>query len=155
MSYHRIFVDGHSMIYGWSELECVHRRAPQKAREQLLGLMIQFQDATHIPVTLVFDGGNRVKPSTEPTSPQPLELLYSEPGETADAVIERRVAARERGTTVLVITNDRVEKLTVEGFGAETMSAESFGDWIGRERQQFSGRLEDIHRRAAKYRKLQ
>jgi predicted RNA-binding protein with PIN domain len=155
VSYHRIFVDGHSVIHGWPELVRIHRRASQKAREELLTLLIQFQDATHIPVTLVFDGGKRMKPSTEPTSLQPLELLYSEPGETADAVIERRVAALERGTKVVVVTNDRVEQMTVESFGAEAMSAESFVDWIERERQQFGHRLEAIHRRAAKYRKFQ
>lgn len=155
MSYHRIFVDGHSVIHGWPELAEVHRRTPQKAREQLLRQLTQFQDATHVPVTLVFDGGKRLKPSTEPTSLQPLELLYSEPGATADAVIERRVAERVRGTKVLVVTNDRVERLTVEGFGAETMSVESFIDWVEREERQFGRRLDAVHKQAARYRKFQ
>jgi predicted RNA-binding protein with PIN domain len=150
----RIFVDGHSVIYAWPELTQFQRRMPQRAREELVARLTQFQDATHIPVTLVFDGGKRAKAASEETSAAGVELLYSEPGETADAVIERRVAARARGTRVLVITNDRVEQRTVESFGAETMSAANFADWVEREQRQFGLRVAEIHKKARPFRKF-
>ena len=154
MDFQRIFVDGHSVIFAWPELSDLHRNAPQRAREELLALLTRFQDATHIPLTLVFDGGKRAKPSTDPPGSGELELVYSAPGETADAVIERRVGARERGIRVLVVTNDRIEQLTVESFGAETMSADNFADWMEREARQFGRRVTEIHKLARNFRKF-
>ena len=154
MGYDRVIIDGHSLLFAWPELRRLHQRTPQRARQELVAILTQFQDATHIPVTLVFDGGKRVKRSAEPESSEGVELLYSEPGQTADAVIERRVGARERREKVLVVTNDRIEQLTVESFGAETMSAELFADWVGREAREFGHRLADVRHKARAFRKF-
>lgn len=154
MSYEQIFVDGHSIIFAWDDLRKLHQRSPQKAQNELIATLTRFQDATHVPVTLVFDGGKRVKPSAKGAAPGGVELLYSEPGETADAVIERQVAARAKDAKVLVVTNDRVERITVEGFGAETMSAENCADWVERELRQFGRRMDDLHKQARGYQKF-
>lgn len=154
MSYDRIFVDGHSVVHAWPELHAVHRRNAQRAQGELISLLTRFQDSIRVPVTLVFDGGRRRKPSAHPGTPSGVELLYSEPGETADAVIERFVAGLPRGAKALVVTNDRVEQMTVESFGAETMSAENFADWIEREQRQFGRRLEGVRKEARKYQKF-
>lgn len=154
MDYERIYVDGHSLIFAWPELTKLHRRSPQLAREQLVSQLTRFQDAIHLPVTVVFDGGKRVRSAPREPSTAPLDITYSEPGETADAVIERRVGAHRRGSRLLVVTNDRVEQLTVEAMQAETMSAESFAEWLERESARFDRHLDEIHRKARRYRKF-
>jgi hypothetical protein len=154
VSYERIFVDGHSVLFAWDGLRMLHQRSPQKAQNELISVVTRFQDAIHVPVTLVFDGGKRAKPSAKDATSAGVELLYSEPGETADAVIERRVAARPKDTKVLVVTNDRVEQITVEATGAETMSAENFADWIEREQRHFGRRMDVIHKQARRYQKF-
>jgi hypothetical protein len=154
VSYERIFVDGHSVLFAWDDLRKLHERSPQKAQNELIATLTGFQDAIHVPVTLVFDGGKRTKPSGKDAAPAGVELLYSDPGETADAVIERRVAECAKEAKMLVVTNDRVERITVESFGAETMSAENLADWIEREQRQFGRRMDDIHKQARRYQKF-
>jgi predicted RNA-binding protein with PIN domain len=153
VSYHRIFVDGHSVIFAWPELRTIHQRAPQEAQNRLRDVLTQFQDAIQTPVTLVFDGGKRRKASGE-SAPAGVELRYSAPGETADAVIERCVAGREPGTKVLVVTEDRIERTAVEGSGAETMSAENLAGWIEREQKEFGRRLGAVRKQAGQYQKM-
>lgn len=154
MNYCQIYVDAYSVIYAWPDLRALHRRSPQRARDELVGILIQLADSTHTSMAIVFDGGRRAKPSTDRPHVHKIEIIYSEPGETADAVIERRVAAHGRRERVLVVTNDRVERMTVEGFGAETMSAEALADWVQRERSHLKRRLDQLHRDAGKYRKF-
>jgi len=154
VEYAHVYIDAYSVIYAWPDLMAAHRRSPPRARAELVGRLTQLADSTHLPVTVVFDGGRRTKPSTDRPLVHRMEVRYSEPGETADAVIERRVAAHGRSERVLVVTNDRVEQMTVESFGAETMSAQGLAEWIERERATLERSLDRLHGEARGYRKF-
>jgi len=51
-----LIVDGHSIIFAWSELRKLHARRPSLAREALIKELRQYQDWTGVNVAVVFDG---------------------------------------------------------------------------------------------------
>src|SRR5262249_14919529 len=60
---------------------------------------------TGADVTCVFDGSDR--PPVMPSPPRGLRVLFSQPGETADEVIRRLVAAEPAGRPVVVVSTDK------------------------------------------------
>lgn len=140
-----LVVDGHSVIYAWPALRSLHTRQPAIAREELIQLLAQVHDAGRWRVTLVFDG---VKGKPEKRRPNELVVFYSAQGQTADAVIERLVAASGRAPEIVVVTADEAEKRTVEALGATTASP----DWLELECQgekdNLDRRLRQVHQKA-------
>jgi predicted RNA-binding protein with PIN domain len=60
---------------------------------------------TGAEVTCVFDGGDR--PPVMPSPPRGLRVLFSPPGESADELIRRLVAAEPAGRPVVVVSTDK------------------------------------------------
>lgn len=60
---------------------------------------------THAEVTCVFDGADVDAPASK--APRGVRVLFSEPGETADELIVRLVAAEPSGRSVVVVTSDQ------------------------------------------------
>ncbi len=126
MSERWVLVDGYSVLHAWPKLRRAAGRSLEQQRDALVRVLRQFGDARQFRVTVVFDG-YAAKRRPEKTEPTPgVEVLFSEAGKTADDVIERLVgSANDRGR-ILVVTSDRMERHTVEGFGAQSMDAELF-----------------------------
>ena len=84
----RILVDGYSLLHQWPELAEGAPRHSEAARDALIELLTQYQDASGTPVTIFFDGrGNRrTKPKNE--SAGTVEVIFSATGQTADALME-------------------------------------------------------------------
>ncbi len=117
-----LIVDGHSIIFGWSDLRKAHSRSPAIGRHILVKLLAEYQDFTGTHVVAVFDGkGER---SAECEEPAPIQVFYSGSGQTADDVVERLVARYARERDITVATSDMVEQQTVSSFGALCISAE-------------------------------
>src|SRR4051812_49323797 len=94
-------VDGHSVIFAWPELRKLHQRRNLLAREELIKILTAYQDASGIRVVVVFDGqGSKIG---DETTPGGIQVFYAARGQTADAVIERLVAAygKEHDLTVV------------------------------------------------------
>ena len=70
MSLVRILVDGFSLLHGWPELVPGQPRHSVTARDTLVMVLTQYQDACGTPITIVFDGRgpHRSGPKTEPGS---------------------------------------------------------------------------------------
>ena len=121
-----VVVDGYSVLYAWPGLRKKAGRSLEKQRNALIALLRQYADQTGQRVTVVFDGyGAKHKPSpAEPVSG--VEVVFSESGKTADDSIERLVAQAAQPQQMVVVTSDNVERQTVEGLGAMSLSAESF-----------------------------
>lgn len=117
-----LLVDGHSVIFAWSELSALHRRRTSSAREELVRRLTQYQDASGIRVVVVFDGKG-VKPG-EATEPGGIQVFYSKSGQTADAIIERLCARYAKEHELTVATDDNMERQTALSFGASTVSSE-------------------------------
>ena len=123
----RILVDGYSLLHGWPSLASGIARHSAAAREELIFVLQQYQDAIGTPITIVFDGQGP-SPQTDaelPSTPR-LEVLYSKSGQTADDIIER-VAHRLRPYgEFLVVTDDYAERDTVLTLGGMASSCQNF-----------------------------
>ena len=121
----RILVDGYSLLHNWPELAAGASRHSETARDALVELLQQYQDACGTPVTIFFDGrGARRKPKNE--SGTAVEVLFSSAGQTADDLIERAAHRFQPYGEVLVVTDDFAERDTVSGFGGSVASCGNF-----------------------------
>jgi predicted RNA-binding protein with PIN domain len=134
-----LIVDGHSVIFGWPELQAMHSRHREAARELLVRRLTNFQDQSGIRVVLVFDGkGGRVSEATEKGG---IQVFYSSTGTTADDLIERLVAKYAGKRHLTVATSDRMERQTVYAFGADSISADTLREWLERAEKDFARTL--------------
>ena len=53
----RVLVDGYSLLHFWPELAQGKPRHSFYARDALVSVLTQYQDASGMPVTVIFDGG--------------------------------------------------------------------------------------------------
>jgi uncharacterized protein len=121
----RILVDGYSLLHHWPELAPGKPRYSMEARDELIRILTLYRDATHTPITIVFDGAGKTHDTAFPSTPD-LEILYSRDGKTADQVIERvAVRMREFGE-VLAVTDDYAERDTVFFHGGLASSCSNF-----------------------------
>ncbi len=102
-----------------------------EARERLVRCLTQYQDATGIPVTVVFDHhANAKRFSVDPSQKDGIEVLYAGGGKTADALIERITERLLPYGDVLVVTEDMAERSTVSSLGAMTRACSLFFEEI-------------------------
>lgn len=122
----RILIDGYSLLHSWPELAPGVPRHSEQARDALVEMLTHYQDASHTPVTVFFDGQGprRSKPKNE--SGSPVEVLFSNSGQTADDLIERAALRFQDYGEVLVVTDDRAERDVVGGFGGSVAGCANF-----------------------------
>jgi uncharacterized protein len=139
----RILIDGYNLIYAWQRCSKFRRNqgcsllhkwpelAPGKprysmeARDELIRVLTLYRDATHTPITIVFDGAGKTANSQFPSTPD-LEILYSRSGQTADQIIERVAVRMAAYGEVLAVTDDFAERDTVFYHGGMSSSCASF-----------------------------
>ena len=143
-----LVVDGHSVIFAWSDLRRLHDQNRAAARKALLDRLGHLHDTTEWRVTVVLDGKlgtTKPDPARKPTD---MVVSYATADQTADSIIERLVSASGQAAKILVVTADEAEKLTVVSLGASTASPE----WLRRELDmsgaKFADQLEKVHRSA-------
>ncbi len=122
----RILVDGYSLLHQWPELAPGAPRHSARAREALVARLTEYRDATHVPITIVFDGQGAPAGTPRPHSTREVEVLFSSGNKTADMVIERAAFRFREFGPVLVITDDHAERDTVTGFGGLASSCATF-----------------------------
>jgi uncharacterized protein len=117
-----LIVDGHSIIFAWPELQRLHARRSELARETLIKQLRDYQDWTGVRVVVVFDGkGKRIDATSHRGE---VQIFYSRGGQTADAIIERLASKYAKRFELMVATSDSMEGETVEACGAEWISPE-------------------------------
>jgi predicted RNA-binding protein with PIN domain len=122
----RILIDGYSLLHSWPELAPGAARHSATARDALIAKVTQYRDATHTPITIIFDGqGAPAGTPKQPSGPE-LEILYSKAGKTADDMIERVTYRMRPYGQVLVITDDYAERDTVISLGGFALSCAAF-----------------------------
>jgi predicted RNA-binding protein with PIN domain len=122
----RILVDGYSLLHKWPELAEGAPRHSETARDALVEMLQQYQDASGTPVTVFFDGRGRRKTKPKNESGSAVEVLFSSAGQTADDLIERAAHRFQAYGEVLVVTDDFAERDTVSGFGGSVASCGNF-----------------------------
>ena len=122
----RILVDGYSLLHGWPELAEGSPRHSEAARDALVEMLTQYQDANGTPVTIFFDGRGARRTKPKNNSGKSVEVLFSNAGQTADDLIERAAVRFQPYGEVLVVTDDFAERDTVSGFGGSVASCGNF-----------------------------
>ncbi len=122
----RILVDGYSLLHNWPELAEGAARHSEAARDALVEMLEQYQDACGTPVTIFFDGRGARKSKPKNQSANAVEVLFSNAGQTADDLIERAAHRFQPYGEVLVVTDDFAERDTVSGFGGSVASCGNF-----------------------------
>jgi uncharacterized protein len=118
-----LIVDGHSVIFAWSELRKLQSQRSSLAREVLVKRLRDYQDWTGVRVVVVFDGqGIKIETTSDPGD---VQVFYSRTGQTADAIIERLASKYAKRFELVVATSDSMEGETVEACGAEWISPEA------------------------------
>jgi predicted RNA-binding protein with PIN domain len=122
----RILVDGYSLLHNWPELAPGRPRHSEAARDELVHILTRYQDAVGTPITVFFDGaGARPGVPKQPTT-KPVEVLFSQAGQTADQMIERAAHRFQPYGEVLAVTDDNTERDVVIGLGGQASSCLNF-----------------------------
>ena len=122
----RILVDGYSLLHSWPELAEGLPRHSEAARDALVEMLTQYQDACGTPITIFFDGRGARRTKPKNTAGKSVEVLFSNAGQTADDLIERAAHRFQAYGEVLVVTDDYAERDMVTGFGGSVASCANF-----------------------------
>ena len=139
-----LIVDGHSVIFAWPELRRLHRRRTALARDELVKILTEYQDASGVRVVAVFDG--KGAETSDDSAPGGIQIFYSSSSQTADEIIERLVAKYAAKHEITVATSDLLEQQTVSTFGAVPISAELLREFVDEAGRDLARRLKQ-HRR--------
>jgi uncharacterized protein len=142
MRIEHILVDGYSIMHQWTELKPARLQSLATGRQALIHLLTQFHDADGRALTVVFDG--RSLPRGGEATRTSIQVVFSKDGQTADAVIERIIGQSPKPQSFLVATDDYAEQNVVEGFGAQTISAQGFHSMVQAEVSDLSQTLETL-----------
>ncbi len=120
-----VLVDGYNVIRRDPALARLERISLERARDTLLACINGSLQFRHDEVTVVFDGANSVEAgvwSARTFRRGRVRVVFSPPGESADAVLQRMAAAAPRDT--LVVTDDREIRDSVAraGVGSTNMT---------------------------------
>jgi len=122
----RILVDGYSLLHNWPELAPGKPRHSAAAREELVAILTQYQDAAGTPITIFFDGSGAPAGVPKNESTRAVEVLFSKAGQTADDMIERATHRFQPYGEVLAVTDDHAERDTVIALGGTASSCLNF-----------------------------
>jgi predicted RNA-binding protein with PIN domain len=148
MSARYLVIDGHSVIFAWTDLRQLHDQNRAAARKALADRLQHLHDTTDWRVTLVLDGKLGTAIPLRQRKPTDMVITYASADQTADSIIERLVAVSGKAGQILVITADEVERLTVESLGASAASPSWLRQELAMEDAMFSGELDRVHRSA-------
>ena len=126
-----LLVDGYNIIGAWSSLKQNRDRyGLEAAREELIESLINYAAMVTYQTKVVFDAHYQNTPSHSQDYTPLVSAYYTSFAETADTYIEKFCAAFKRNqqehnkSRIIVATSDRVQQLTVAGYGAEWLSAQ-------------------------------
>lgn len=118
-----MIVDGYNIIGSWPALVELKNESLELARDQLVGMLKEFQSFTGMQVIVVFDA-HMSSGARKEYKVGNVQVVFSKEGETADERIERIVYEMEkRAAHIYVATSDQVEQQITFGEGALRISA--------------------------------
>lgn len=112
----------HLVVDGYNVTKTGYGTLPLSTqRDRLVQSLGALAARTRAEVTCVFDGADR--PPVMPGSPRGVRVLFSRPGDTADDLIRRLVAAEPQGRPLVVVSSDREVADGVRRSGAYPIAA--------------------------------
>jgi uncharacterized protein len=131
-----VLVDGYNIVGAWAELKQAQAdRGLEEARRELVIMLTGFASYHAYDLQVVFDAQYQDLPGTREVVTQFLSVHYTSSGQTADTYIEKTCADFRQDTRkfeqrLIVATNDRAQRLTVIGYGAEWLSADRLANEV-------------------------
>jgi uncharacterized protein len=129
MTVRELIVDGYNIVHAWPELSPLIRSGRgEEARRKLIGLLAEYSAASGERVTVVFDAHGRARDRGAGELIDGVTVVFGNSTQTADHVIERRVAiasARGDARMVTVATGDRLQRDLVMAMGAAVIGPEA------------------------------
>ncbi|WP_088242282.1 NYN domain-containing protein [Calothrix rhizosoleniae] len=126
-----LLVDGYNIIGAWSCLKKTRDTAGlEAARWELVEALISYSAFENYQTKIVFDAHYQNTSSNHQIITGNVSVYYTEFEQTADTYIEKSCAslrheiAQSLISRVIVATSDRAQQLTVQGYGAEWLSAQ-------------------------------
>lgn len=119
-----LIIDGYSLLHRFDPRGARRPAGLTMARQRLVRLIEETAAGQAGRVTVVFDG--REHGGGEGYESPAVQVLFSPPGRTADAVIERLVHESPTPDGIVVVSSDRLERQTVSACGAHTVSCSDF-----------------------------
>jgi len=123
MSY---LIDGYNVIYADDELAKLMKDGLlERAREELMRLLVQFKAATGQKVSVVFDGSSPYG-GLSSDARMGIRMIFSRKPEKADDIIMEEIVRESNPAQLMVVSSDReIQKQAME-FRAQTLDADSF-----------------------------
>lgn len=131
-----LLVDGYNIVGAWDSLRlCRDRDGLEAAREQLIADLINYSAFQGFDTQIIFDAQYQETRRVAEVITQNLSVYYTDFGQTADTYIEKSCAQfrndiRKFNHRLIVATSDRAQQLTVQGYGAEWMSAQRLSNEV-------------------------
>ncbi|RCJ41961.1 RNA-binding protein [Nostoc minutum NIES-26] len=126
-----LLVDGYNIIGAWPCLKKTRDRdGLEAARWELVEAMTNYSAFRGYETQIVFDAQYHNASSNKEIITELLSIHFTDFGQTADTYIEKVCASLRPHITpsqvsrVIVATSDRAQQLTVQGYGAEWLSAQ-------------------------------
>jgi len=125
-----LLVDGYNVIGLWPRIrEICNFYGLETARRDLIEALVNYSASQDLNTRIVFDSQYQYTSTTKEIITDKLSVHYTEFGQTADTYIEKACANLRQEvhlsrSRLIVATSDRVQKLTVIGYGAEWMSSQ-------------------------------
>ncbi len=146
-----LLVDGYNIIGAWPCLKKTSDNVGlEDARNELLEALVSYSAFTGYQTQVVFDAHFQRNGTNEEVVTKLVTALYTDFGQTADTYIEKLCASLRQKVSqrllsrVVVATSDRAQQLTVQGYGAEWISAKQLCDEVEatvcRTRQKYKSR---------------
>lgn len=118
-----ILIDGHNLI---GQMKTISLADPDD-EEQLIERLVTYQRRRRRKITVVFDAGAHVGPSSEyEQRTAGVRIIYARPGQRADDVICRIVRDSSDRRGWLVVSSDRAVQAEVRYLGASIIAADQF-----------------------------
>ncbi|RJQ87118.1 MAG: hypothetical protein C4519_01170 [Desulfobacteraceae bacterium] len=119
-----IVIDGYNLIRQSSHLADLDSKDLQAGREALVDALAAYKKIKAFSITVVFDGTAAPPGMPRRDRIKGIELCFSRPGESADAVIKRM--ARNQREKLLVVSSDREIADYAAAQGAGIIKADEF-----------------------------
>ncbi len=127
MTPHELIVDGYNIVHAWPELApLITSGKADEARRRLIGILADYAAASGERVTVVFDAHGRSRDRGAGEVVDGVTVVFGSSAQSADHVIERRVAiasAKGDARMVTVATGDRLQRDMVMAMGASVIGA--------------------------------
>jgi len=131
-----LIVDGYNIIFAWPEFEKFRESGLDYARSKLVAILANYAPLSGQKVIVVFDAyqQNNITDKAEVTDG--VEVIYTQRGETADALIERLAGDLSKEGLVYVATSDWAEQGIIFGRGAYRITPVELRAQVNRVKQE-------------------